>query len=258
MTDSIGNLFDLSGRTAVVTGGNRGIGLGMAMGLAQAGANLSIWARDKATLDTAGKALSADGVEVQLVECDVSSEANILEATAQTLKQFGRIDIGIANSGFGRAADPMKLELEEFREILATNLEGVFLCFREWSRHMSSREGGGKLIAISSISAIFSTPMQPHYAASKGGLESLVRSYAGSLARHGIQVNAVQPGWIETRATQMAADNEDFSRVIMQRVPARRWGTPRDLAGIAVYLASPASDYHTGDTLRVDGGYSMF
>ncbi|MDG2334862.1 MAG: SDR family oxidoreductase [Myxococcota bacterium] len=252
------NLFDLSGKVAVVTGGNRGIGLGLARGLAEAGANLSLWARDEASTAQAAESLAEAGGEIQTLRCDVSSPEDVEQATAKTLERFGRIDAGFANAGFGDAADPLKLELEDFRRILATNLDGVFLCFKHWGKHMSEREGSGKLVAISSISAIFGTPMQPHYAASKGGVESLVRSYAARLARYDIQVNSVQPGWIVTDATAPAVENAQFSETVVRRIPARRWGEPADLAGVAVYLASDASRYHTGDSLRIDGGYTIF
>ena len=170
----------------------------------------------------------------------------------------GRVDVGIANAGFGRTTDALKLGLDEFHQLLATNLDGVFLVFRELGRHMSGREGGGKLVAISSLSAESGTPLQPHYAASKGGVESLVRAYAVKLARHDVQVNAIRPGWIVTEATALAVNNEEFSKLVVKRIPARRWGTAEDLGGIAVYLASDASRYHTGDVIRVDGGYAIF
>ena len=250
--------FNLHGRVAVVTGGNRGIGLGIARGLARAGASLSIWARDPVTSASAAADLTKIGAEVQTVSCDVSSEDQIVEATHTTLKHFGQIDVGIANAGFGRVTDPLVASLAEFQEILDTNLNGVFLTFRELGRHMKEREKGGKLIAISSISAQSGTPMQPHYAASKGGVEALVRSYAVRMARYDVQVNAIAPGWIVTDATAPAVENETFSNLITKRIPARRWGTTTDLEGVAVYLASDASGYHTGDTLRVDGGYAIF
>lgn len=250
--------FDLRGRVAVVTGGNRGIGLGMANALADAGAAISIWARDEATTERAAAEIAAQGVEVHSVRCDVSSEADVVEAAKNTVAHFGRVDVGIANAGFGRPVDALNLELEKFRRLLATNLDGVFLTFRELGRHMSEREGGGKLVAISSLSAESGTPLQPHYAASKGGVEALARAYAVKLARYDVQVNAVQPGWIATEATAPALENEDFSKLIVKRIPARRWGNADDLAGIAVYLASDASRYHTGDVIRVDGGYAIF
>ena len=258
MSQSPVNAFDLKGRVAVVTGGNRGIGLGIAHGLARAGASISLWARDKATTAKAAEEISQHGVDVQQLCCDVSSEEAVIEATRTTVAHFGRIDAGFANAGFGRPADALKLDLSEFRRLLATNLDGVFLTFREIGRHMKERGEGGKLVAISSISAQAGTPLQPHYAASKGGVEALVRSYAVRLARYDVQVNAVQPGWIVTEATAPAVDNEAFSELIVKRIPARRWGNPQDLAGIAVYLASDASRYHTGDTLRIDGGYAIF
>jgi len=258
MSERAPNPFDLTGKVITVTGGNRGIGLGLARGLARAGAHLSLWARNEASIADAAESLAREGVEVQAVRCDVSSADDVEAATQQTLERFGRIDAGFANAGFGEPANPLKLELDDFHRILATNLDGVFLCFRAWGRHMSEREGGGKLVAISSISAIFGTPLQPHYAASKGGVEALVRAYALRLARYDVQVNAVQPGWIVTDATAPAAENAAFSETVIKRVPARRWGDPEDLAGVAVYLASDASHYHTGDTLRIDGGYTVF
>ncbi len=258
MIDAPAHPFDLRGKTIVVTGGNRGIGLGMARGLASAGADLSLWARDEAQTEVARAELEPLGIEVQSVRCDVSQEADVVRATRATLDRFGRIDAGFANAGYGRGADALKMSLDEFRALLSVNLDGVFLTFREIGRHMSEREGGGKLVAISSISALYGTPAQPHYAASKGGLEAMVRSYAVRLARYDVQVNAVQPGWVETDATAPAVNYEDFSKTIMARVPARRWGQPDDLAGIAIYLASEASRFHTGDTIRVDGGYSIF
>lgn len=252
------NPFDLSGRVAVVTGANRGIGLGIAQGLAQAGARVALWARNEEAGREAAQKLNEEGGECHSFVCRVDVEEDVVRATQETVDHFGRIDAGFANAGFGRAANALKLELEEFREILATNLDGAFLCFREWGRHMTERDGGGKLIAISSISAIFGTPLQPHYAASKGGVEALARSYATRLSRYNIQVNALEPGWIETDATEGAWQDESFSTSIVKRIPARRWGTPADLAGLCIYLASSASDYHTGDTLRVDGGFSIF
>ena len=250
--------FDLHDRVAVITGGNRGIGLGIARALADAGASISIWARDEATMAEAAADLEALGARTHSVRCDVSSEDDVVEAARQTIEHFGRVDIGIANAGYGRPADALNLDLEGFRRLLATNLDGVFLCFRELGRHMSEREGGGKLVAVSSISAVSGTPLQPHYAASKGGVESLVRAYAVKLARHDVQVNAIRPGWIVTDATAPAVDNEEFSKLVVKRIPARRWGTIDDLGGVAVYLSSDASRYHTGDVIRVDGGYAIF
>ncbi len=251
-------LFDLTGRVAVVTGGNRGIGLGIARGLAQAGASLALWARDEARNAEAAKALEQLGAEVLCVRCDVARESDVAAAVRATLDRFGRVDAGFANAGYGAARDPLELSLEGWRELLAVNLDGAFLTFRELARHMVERGGGGKLVAVSSISEIFGTPKQPHYAAGKAGLGALVRSFAVEFARHDIQVNAILPGWISTEATAPAKQHEALERAILARTPARRWGEPEDLAGIAVYLASDASRFHTGDGIRIDGGYSIF
>jgi len=258
MSDSTPSLFDLTGKIAVVTGGNRGIGLGMARGLARAGASLSVWSRDEARNAAAAKELETFGGEVQTVRCDVSAEADVIAATEATIQRFGRIDAAFANAGYGWPTDALRLPLEEWHNLLQVNLDGVFLTFREIGRHMSQRAGGGKLVAISSISAIYGTPLQPHYAASKGGVEALARAYAVRLARHDVQVNVVQPGWIVTDATAPAVAVEKISDAVVQRTPARRWGNPEDLEGVAVYLASDASRFHSGDTLRVDGGFSIF
>jgi NAD(P)-dependent dehydrogenase (short-subunit alcohol dehydrogenase family) len=254
MTD----LFDLSGRVAVVTGGNRGIGLGIARGLGRAGARLALFARDAARSAEAVGELRALGAEAEAFACDVSREEDVRRALADTLARFSRVDVCFANAGFGSARDPLRLSLEEWRRLLAVNLDGAFLTLREVARHMVERGGGGKLVAVSSIVEIFGSPKQPHYAASKAALGALVRSLAVELARHDIQVNALQPGWIATDATAPALAHEPLHRAVLQRTPARRWGTPEDLEGIAVYLASEASRFHTGDSLRVDGGYSVF
>ncbi|MDJ0847922.1 MAG: SDR family oxidoreductase [Myxococcota bacterium] len=252
------NPFDLEGHVSVVTGGNRGIGLGIARGLAHAGASLALWSRDQARNEEAAKELEGLGAQVLCVRCDVASENDIVAATAATVERFGRIDSGFANAGYGSARSPLKLSLEKWRELMAVNLDGTFLTFRELARHMVERGGGGKLVAISSITEIFGTPKQPHYAASKAALGALVRSFAVEFARHDIQVNGIQPGWITTEATAPVKEHEAMEKVILGRTPARRWGDPEDLAGICVYLASKASNFHTGDSIRIDGGYSIF
>ncbi|HEB90454.1 MAG TPA: SDR family oxidoreductase [Deltaproteobacteria bacterium] len=252
------DMFDLSGKVAVVTGGNRGIGLGIARGLARAGADLAIWSRDEDRNREAAEELRALGARVGTWSCDVASEPEVRRCTDETVEHFGRIDVSFANAGYGSAHDPLRMTLEQWRRLLAVNLDGAFLTLRDAARHMRERGGGGKLIAVSSISALFGTPKQPHYAAGKAGLDALVRSLAVELARHDIQVNSIQPGWIETEATRPAQDHAALNDAILRRTPARRWGRPADLEGIAVYLASRASDYHTGDSIRIDGGYSVF
>ena len=251
-------MFDLTGKVAVVTGGNGGIGLGFARGLAKAGANVAIWARNAEKSKAAEAELRGLGADVLTVACDVASEDETIAAVKTTLDRFGRIDSCFANAGFGHGADPLKLELKDWRRLMAVNLDGVFLSFRETAKHMVERGGGGKLVATSSITEIFGAPIQPHYAASKGALGALVRSMAVRLGRHDIQVNGIQPGWIHTEATELASGNEKFQEIIRRRTPAHRWGTTADLEGIAIYLASDASRFHTGDSIRVDGGYAIF
>jgi len=252
------DLFDLTGKVAVITGGNRGIGLGMARGLAKAGATLSIWSRDEARNAEAARELEALGARVQTQRCDVADEGEVRRCTQATVAGLGRIDVCIANAGHGAAGDPLEMSLDDWRRLLAVNFDGAFLTMREAARHMKARGGGGKLVAIGSISEIFGAPKQIHYAAGKAGLSGLVRSLAVELARYRIQVNCVLPGWIATEATEPAQGFAPLNEAVLKRTPARRWGTTEDLEGIAVYLASSASDFHTGDSIRIDGGYSVF
>lgn len=257
-TQGAASIFDLSGKVAVVTGGNRGIGLGLALGLARAGADVAVWSRDESRNAEACEQIEALGVRALSVGCDVAKEETVVAATEATVEGLGRIDIGVANAGFGMLSDPLKISLERWRRVLDTNLDGCFLTFREIAKHIVARGGGGKLIAISSMIEKFGGPLQPNYAASKGGVGAMVRSYAVALARHDIQVNSLQPGWIRTEPLEALVDDEKSAKAILGRIPARRWGEPRDLEGLIVYLASDASRYHTGDSILIDGGYSVF
>jgi NAD(P)-dependent dehydrogenase (short-subunit alcohol dehydrogenase family) len=252
------NPFDLQGHVALVTGGNSGIGLGLARGLAKAGADIAIWGRDEAKSAVAAKELAELGVEVDTFQCEVSDEGQVVAATAAVVERFGRIDSCFANAGFGFPRPLLETSLEDWNAVMNVNLTGVFLTFREAARHMVERGGGGKLVATSSIGSFHGMPRQESYAASKGGLNALVRSIAVELARYDIQANCVLPGWIETPATEPAIAFKKLYDTIVHRTPAHRWGTPADLEGVAVYLASEASRFHTGDTLVVDGGYVVF
>lgn len=251
-------LFDLSGRVAVVTGGSKGIGFGMARGMARAGADVALWARNLEACEKAAEELRGLGGRTLAVACDVGEEASIVDATARTVEELGRIDACFANAGHGDFYDPLKIDLARWRRVLDVNLDGAFATLREVAKHMVERGGGGKLVTISSICERFGAESQPGYAASKAALGGLVRSMAIALARHDIQVNNLQPGWIETDATQPMRDFEKLNTTVIKRTPARRWGRIEDFEGIAVYLASDASRFHTGDTLCVDGGYSVF
>lgn len=251
-------MFDLTGRTIVVTGGNGGIGLGLARGLARAGAQLAIWARNEEKSQQAKKELEEIGAKVLILTCDVAREEDILAAIEGTAAHFGRIHACFANAGYGSPGDPLELSLEGWRELMSVNLDGTFLTLRCVANHMIEHGGGGKLIAISSMVEHFGSPVQAHYAASKAAVGSLVKSLAVRLARHDIQVNSIQPGWIITEATAAVSKSKGMNDVLMKRIPARRWGEPREFEGIAVYLASDESAYHTGDTILIDGGYSVF
>jgi NAD(P)-dependent dehydrogenase (short-subunit alcohol dehydrogenase family) len=251
-------MFDLTGRTVVVTGGNGGIGLGLARGVARAGACVAIWARDTDKTAAAVEALGGLGAEAAGFACDVAREEDVARALADTVDRFGPIHAGFANAGFATTHDALEMTLAEWRAVLAVNLDGTFVTLRDLARHMVEAGTAGKLVAVSSMVEHFGSPTQPHYAASKGGVGALVRSLAVRLAKHGIQVNSLEPGWIETEATRPLVENERFGGVVLRRTPARRWGQPSDLEGIAAYLASDESAYHTGDSIRIDGGYSIF
>jgi len=249
--------FDLAGHVAVVTGANSGIGRGIAAGLAQAGADVAIWGRTAERNAQAREDLSRYGTRIVDVACDVTDPGSVDDAFARTLAALGRIDSCFANAGGGEVHTAfVDMTLDDFRRIVAVNLDGAFLTFRGAARHMVQRGGGGSLVGISSLAAVEGMARGQHYAAAKAGLIAITRSLAVELARHGIRANCILPGWIETPATerQFAAIGDR----VLKRIPDRRWGKPDDFVGAAVYLASPASSYHTGDELVVDGGYRVF
>ncbi len=251
-------IFDLTGRKAVVTGGNGGIGLGIAKGLAEAGADIAIWARNPEKSAAAQAEIEALGRQCIAVQCDVASEEQTAAALTQTLEALGRVDIGVANAGFGAPGDPLRTTLDRWRKVTSVDLDGCFLTMRDIANHMVERGGGGKLMAISSITESMGAPNQGHYAASKAGVSALVRSMAVRLGRYDIQVNSILPGWILTDALAPIEAYAPLKDAVLKRSPNRRLGTPEDLAGVAVYLASDASNFHTGDSIRVDGGYSIY
>lgn len=251
-------LFDLKGHVALVTGGNGGIGLGMARGLAKAGAAIAVWGRNAAKNEAAVAELRALGADAAAFAVDVTDEAAVASSMTATLGRFGRVDSCFANAGVGKAAAFTEMTIADWNEVVDINLVGAFLTFREAVRHMVERGGGGKLVGIASIGSIHGMPRQAQYSASKAGLCALVRSLAVELGRHDIQANTILPGWIETDMTEGARSWDKLRETVVHRTPARRWGRPEDFEGIAVYLASRASAFHTGDTIRVDGGYAVF
>ena len=248
--------FDLGGKVALVTGGNAGLGLAMATALADAGADVCLWGRDQQRNLAAAAALRRAGRRVLAVACDVADEAAVERAFAETLQALGRVDACFANAGVDGLSPFAELSLAEWRRVVAVNADGTFLTLRAAARHMVERGGGGSLVVTSSIAAIGGRPGRAHYTAAKGALLSLVRSLAVELGRFGIRANALLPGSIETEMAADAPDRERISRRVAERVPLGRPGAPHELGGIAVYLASDASSYHTGDLLVVDGGYT--
>jgi 2-deoxy-D-gluconate 3-dehydrogenase len=246
------NLFDLKGKTALVTGGNGGIGLGMAQGLAAAGAKLAIAGRDKGKNAAAAKALSAVALEA-----DLTDEKSCRAMVEQAAQQLGRLDILVNNAGTNIRKRPEEYSLEEWKFVMDTNLTSAFVAAHAAYPHLK-RAGGGKIINIGSMMSIFGAAFVAPYGASKGGIVQLTRALACAWARDNIQVNAVLPGWIDTALTQRARkDIPGLNDNVMRRTPAGRWGVPADLSGIAVFLASPASDFVTGTAIPVDGGYSV-
>lgn len=257
-------LFDLSGRVAIVTGGNGGIGLGMAEALAGAGCTLSIWGRNEAKNEAAVARLQALGAVASARFCDVADRSSVDAAFAATLKDHGRVDGVFANAGItGQHKGPfVDRDMDDWRRVMAANVEGVAHCFQVAARHMVERakagDAFGRLVATSSVASIEGAAYNEHYGASKGAVNSFVRAIAVELARHGITANTILPGWIETDMTARALGDEKFVKAVAPRIPVRRFGTPADFGGIAVYLMSGASSYQTGQTLVIDGGYSIF
>lgn len=253
------SLFDLTGKVALVTGGNSGIGLGFAEGLAGAGADVCIWGRNEEKNRAAEETLKQHGVRVLAQRCDVGDPEQVTECFAKLIETFGRVDSCFANAGIGgRGTAFVDIGLEEWRTIFRVNMEGVVLTFQEAIRNMIDHGGGGSLVVTSSGSAIFGAPRSEHYAATKAGVNALIRSLAVEHARHGIRANAIVPGWIDTAMTDKVLHTEKFEKAVLRRIPLRRWGVPSDFSGLAVYLASDASQYHTGDVMMIDGGFAAF
>lgn len=253
------NPFDLTGHVAVVTGGGSGIGFGFAEGLARAGASVAILGRTASRLDTAAETLRRHGRPVLPLVCDVADENATTAAMARIRSEFGYLDSCFANAGVRGAFTPvLETSLEAFREVTRVDLDGVFVTLREAARQMIEAGRGGSLVAVSSLGSFQGMPRQPAYAASKAGVTSLIDSMAIELARYGIRANTVAPGWFDTEMTSDGLADERFRERVLPRVPVRRWGAPEDVGGVAVYLAGAASRYHTGDVLRIDGGYLKF
>jgi 2-deoxy-D-gluconate 3-dehydrogenase len=249
--------FDLSGKVAVVTGGNGGIGLGMARGLARAGAAIVVAGRQEAKNDAAVKELTALGAKAIAIRTDVRSDTACRALMRDAVDRFGRLDILVNNAGTNIRKQPQDYTMDEWQLVLETNLTSAFACSQAAYPHML-RGGGGKIINIGSMMSIFGASFTAPYAASKGGIVQMSRAMACAWAKDNVQVNSVLPGWIDTDLTRRARqDVAGLHDRVLARTPAGRWGVPDDFGGIAVFLASAASDFITGTAIPVDGGYSV-
>ena len=250
-------LFDLSGRVAIVTGGNGGIGLGMAKGMAAAGATIVIAGRDAAKNASAVKEIHGLGATASAIAVDVLKEESCRALIADTVKQHGRLDILVNNAGMSIRKQPQDFTAAEWHTVLDSNLTSAFLCSQAAYPAMK-KAGAGKVINIGSMMSIFGAAFATAYAASKGGMVQMTKAMATAWAKDNIQVNSILPGWIDTALTRRAREQvQGLHESVLKRTPASRWGVPDDFAGIAVFLAAPASDFVTGASITVDGGYSV-
>ncbi len=250
-------LFDLSNKIAVVTGGNGGIGLGMARGFAACGATVVIVGRNVEKSSAAVKTIENDGGNALALEADVTDPAAVAALAARVQRELGGGDILVNNAGINIRKPPDVISLDEWKQVIDTNLTSAFVCSQAFHPAMKAK-GGGKIINIGSMLSIFGASFAPAYAASKGGIVQFTRSCAVAWAPDNIQVNAVLPGWIDTELTQRArVDVAGLHDRVLARTPAARWGRPDDFAGIAGFLGSGASDFVTGTAIPVDGGYSI-
>ncbi len=255
--------FDLTGKVALITGGNGGIGLGFAKGIAAAGGDVVIWGTNKTKNETALAELKTFGTRVAAMQCDVSDPDAVESNFNAILDDFGRVDGCFANAGIGGGGPNFdELPEENWRQIMSVNLDGVFYTFKKAAGHMRKRaeagDPGGRLVGTTSLSSWSGAPRSTHYASTKGAMNSMIRSLAVGYARWGVTAHTVMPGWVETAMTEGNFGNPRFVDNVLKRVPMRRWGTPEDFSGLAVYIMSDASAYHTGDNFLIDGGYWIF
>lgn len=252
-------MIDLSGRAFVVTGGNGGIGLGMAEGIVQAGGSIAVWGRSEEKNGAAVETLEALGGRAFGYVCDVSDEAQVVDVMKRSVADLGRLDGLFANAGRGGTGKPfVDLPLEDWRAVMAVNLDGVFLTLREAARILIERGEGGSLVAVSSTSAIHGAAGNEAYGAAKTAVNGLVRALAVGLARYEIRVNSLLPGWTVTEMAQRAFENDRFRDVTTKRTPVRRWADPSEFREVGAFLADPSQTFHTGQEVCVDGGYTIF
>jgi len=255
--------FDLTGKKVLITGGNSGIGLGMAEAVADAGADVVIWGTNPEKIAAAEANLKGRGVAALGLKVDVASEEDTAAKFAETLEFLGHMDACFANAGVSSNRRATKdgfagMTFEEWRRVLDVNLDGVFFTLRAAAKHMTERGAGGSLAVTSSLAAIMGQARGEHYGATKGAVIAMSRGLAVEYGKAGIRSNAILPGWIESPMTEKTLSWDRFQAAVLPRVPAGRWGVKEDFGGIAVYLVSDASRYHSGDTFVIDGAYSLF
>lgn len=253
------NLFDLSGKTALITGGNSGIGLGFAEGVAKHGADVCIWGTNTDKNVAALEQLKPLGTKLHAIKCDVRDEHAVAVSFAQTLEVFGRVDACFANAGVAAGGPFAELSHADWRRVLDVNLDGLFFTLRSAAKHMKERaergDRGGRLVGTSSLAALLGVVQGEAYAGGKAAVISIMQGLAVEFARYGVTANSILPGHIKTAMTEKTYQNEKFVNAVMPRIPARRWGDKSDFEGIAVYLMSDASAYHTADSFLIDGGF---
>jgi len=256
-------MIDLTGKVFIVTGGNGGIGLGMAEGIAMSGGSVAIWGRNTtknaAALESLNAIADEHGGKVAAYVCDVGDEQAIIDTMNQTVSDMGRMDGLFANAGRGGTGTPfVDLTLDEWREVMTINLDGVFLTLREASKRLIAQGQGGSLVAVSSTSAIHGAAGNEAYGTAKTALNGLVRALSVGLARHKIRVNSLLPGWTITELASGGYESDVFREATIKRTPVRRWAEPSEFREVGAFLADPDQTYHTGQEVCVDGGYTVF
>ena len=252
--------FDLTGKTAVITGGNGGIGLGFARAVAAAGADVSIWGTNLKKNAAAEKELQAINPSASALQCDVSNEEQVEASMAAVIERYGRVDACFPNAGIGSPNQKPFFEHsnEDWFKVIDVNLHGVFYTLRAATRQMVAQGEGGTLVLTASGTAIQGAAKAQSYAATKGAMISMMLALSTEMARYKITSNAIIPGWVETAMTEGVFGWDKFVKAVMPRIPMRRWGQPDDFGAIAIYLMSDASRWHTGDVIKIDGGFSIF
>lgn len=249
---------DLKGLTAVVTGGNNGIGQALAIGMAKAGADIAVWARNPDRNAATVEQIEQLGVKALGVSCDVTDEKAVAAAMAETVEELGPLGCFVANSGVSVESPLAEMSLDIWRHVLATNLDGAFLCTREAARRFIEQGSGGSMVVVSSTISRYGGTGMAAYAASKTGLVGLGRTLAVELARHRVRCNILIPGWTKTAMNEHLRESEAFVRATTARTPARRWADPEEFHDIAAFLADPSLTFHTGNEVVVDGGYTIY